>query len=89
MSYHCTTCDVRWAPFQAKEGCCPSCGDGTIRRPHMAPSPGSVELFRQVRNLQSEQERRATLEEDFERFYAAWECERLEAWFALNDHTGD
>ena len=66
MTYYCSECVVNWWPFQAKDGCCPRCGGGTVRRQEPA-SADADELFALARQETERRERHAA----FEAYYAA------------------
>jgi len=42
MTYFCPKCVVNWYPYQAVNGCCPSCGGGTKRRSEPASKDADV-----------------------------------------------
>jgi hypothetical protein len=65
MSYYCSECVVNWWPYQTDDGCCPTCGGGTIRRQEPA-SDDAETLFRAVR-LEAE---KRDLHARFEIYYA-------------------
>lgn len=65
MSCYCSECVVNWWPFQAKGGCCPRCGGGTVCR--QEPASDEVdELFAVARRAAERRERQAA----FEAYYA-------------------
>jgi hypothetical protein len=68
MTYYCSECVVNWWPYQAKAGCCPTCGGGTVRR----NEPASEEAERMHRRARTERERKARYDA-FEAYYAARE----------------
>lgn len=65
MTYYCSECVVNWWPYQARDGCCPSCGGGTIRRQEPASDDADM-LFARAR---AEAERRERYDA-FEAYYA-------------------
>ncbi|MFP5364080.1 MAG: hypothetical protein ACLGI5_15285 [Thermoleophilia bacterium] len=65
MSHYCSECVVNWWPFQAKGGCCPSCGGGTVRRQEPA-SDEADELFAVARRAAERRERQSA----FDAYYA-------------------
>ena len=65
MSYYCSECVVNWWPYQAKGGCCPRCGGGTMRRQEPASDDADAQ-FAHARREAERRERHAA----FERFYA-------------------
>jgi hypothetical protein len=76
MTYHCTDCDVRWWPYQTKEGVCLRCGSGT-RRTQEGPSPNVAVLYRSVVS----QRKRIELYDRFEEYYLQRELARgPDAW---------
>ena len=74
MTYHCSECVVNWWPYQAKGGCCPTCGGGTVRR----NEPASEEADRMHRRARTERERQDRYAA-FEAYYAAREKDPREA----------
>lgn len=68
MSYYCSECVVNWWPYQAKGGCCPRCGGGTVRR----QEPASDDADAQFALARAEAERRER-HAAFEAYYAARE----------------
>ncbi len=68
MSYYCSECVVNWWPYQAKGGCCPRCGGGTVRR----QEPASDDADAQFALARAETERRER-QAAFEAYYAARE----------------
>jgi hypothetical protein len=65
MTYYCSECVVNWWPYQARDGCCPSCGGGTSRR--QEPASDDVDLlFARARKEAERRERHAA----FEAYYA-------------------
>jgi len=68
MSYYCSECVVNWWPYQAKNGCCPQCGGGTVRRQEPASDDADAQ-FALARQEAERRERRAA----FEAYYAARE----------------
>lgn len=68
MTYYCSECVVNWWPYQAKGGCCPTCGGGTVRR----NEPASEEADRLHRRPRTEAEIRDRYAR-FEAYYAARE----------------
>lgn len=65
MTYYCSECVVSWWPYQARDGCCPSCGGGTTRR--QEPASDDVDIqFARARKEAERRERRAA----FEAYYA-------------------
>jgi hypothetical protein len=65
MSYYCTECVVNWWPYQTRDGRCPRCGGGTVRRQERASDDADV-LFAQARADAERRERHAA----FEAYYA-------------------
>jgi len=68
MSYYCSECVVNWWPYQAKGGCCPRCGGGTVRRQEPASDDADAQ-FALARAAAARRERYAA----FEAYYAARE----------------
>lgn len=68
MSYYCSECVVNWWPYQAKGGCCPRCGGGTVRRQEPASDDADAQ-FALARQEAERRERHAA----FEAYYAARE----------------
>lgn len=68
MSYYCSVCVVNWWPYQAKGGCCPVCGGGTVRRQERA-SDDADRCFAAARAEAERRERYAA----FEAYYAEHE----------------
>lgn len=62
MSYFCSECVVNWWPYQAKGGCCPRCGGGTVRRPEPAGEDADAQ-FALARQEAERRERHAAFEE--------------------------
>jgi hypothetical protein len=71
MSYYCSECVVNWWPYQAKDGCCPRCGGGTVRRQEPA-SDDADPLFAKAREEAARRDRHAA----FEAYYAKREQQR-------------
>jgi uncharacterized Zn finger protein (UPF0148 family) len=65
MTYHCSECLVNWWPYQARGGCCPTCGGGTTRR----NEPASEEAVRMHKRPRTETELRDRYAR-FEAYYA-------------------
>jgi hypothetical protein len=65
MSYYCSECVVNWWPYQAKAGCCPRCGGGTLRRQEPASDDADAR-FALARQEAERLERHAA----FEAYYA-------------------
>ncbi len=76
MTYRCTSCDVNWWPYMTDGGACVLCGGGTFRSGG-APTPGCGELHRAAIAAQNAREAHQKAHEDFERYYADREAERL------------
>jgi hypothetical protein len=68
MSYYCSECVVNWWPYQAKDGCCPCCGGGTVRRQERASDDADA-MFAFARQEAERRERHAA----FEAYYQARE----------------
>jgi hypothetical protein len=71
VTYYCSECVVNWWPYQAKGGCCPTCGGGTVRRNEPA-SEEADKLHRRARTESERQDRYAR----FEAYYAEREQQR-------------
>jgi len=71
MTYFCTECIINWWPYQAKAGCCPTCGGGTVRR-HEPASPEAERLHNRARTPAELRDRHA----QFEAYYAQREQQR-------------
>jgi hypothetical protein len=71
MSFYCSECVVGWWPYQCRDGCCPVCGGGTVRRQERAGDDADA-VYREL----VAGERRRHAREQFEAFYAARELAR-------------
>ncbi len=71
MTYYCSECVVNWWPYQTTNGCCPTCGGGTVRR----NEPASDEADQLHRGAKAEAERRDR-HARFEAYYAEREQQR-------------
>lgn len=71
MTYECSSCDVRWLPYQTNAGACPMCGSGT-KRTNAGASPNAADLFRALKAKGES----AALHERFDEFYADRERKR-------------
>jgi hypothetical protein len=70
VTYYCSECVVNWWPYQARDGCCPTCGGGTTRSHEPASEEAEV-LHRRART-------EAELRDRYERFEAYYaQRERL------------
>jgi hypothetical protein len=65
VTYYCPECVVNWWPYQARGGCCPNCGGGTVFR----QEPASEEADRLHNRPRTEAELRDRYER-FEAYYA-------------------
>jgi hypothetical protein len=76
MTFHCTTCEVNWWPYQTLRGQCLRCGGGT-RMTQEAPSAHVHTLYREACDARHRLERR----ERFEEYYLRRELARgPDAW---------
>lgn len=71
MTYECSSCNVRWLPYQTNAGTCPACGSGT-KRTNEGASRNAAALFRALK----ERGQSADLHERFDEFYADRERKR-------------
>jgi hypothetical protein len=74
MSYYCSECVVNWWPYQTNQGCCPTCGGGTVRK----REPASDDADPLYRSARAEVDKRDAYAR-FELYYAEREQERRAA----------
>jgi hypothetical protein len=76
MTHYCGKCVVNWWPYMTKEGHCPECGGGTVRK----NEPVSEDVDKRYQAVKAKREREE-LYREFEVYYAKRELERgPDAW---------